>query len=163
LVEATGYMVLSGKVMAFKKVCMEVFSRLTKGSFTGNFSDPHSTECSRMWKTPVSSAAGVLKVMEKALLASSFSRYSRRAPEAACVITWAAPSISGISREPVSSKPWAAAIALTSVMAFPFLRAPARTGTGDCVFFRILPKERTRRAFLHGVVIISPRGGNHSL
>ena len=56
LVEATGYMVLSGKVIAFKKVCMEVFSRLTKGSFTGNFSDPHSTECSKMWKTPVSSA-----------------------------------------------------------------------------------------------------------
>ena len=35
LVEATGYMVLSGKVSAFKKVCMDVLSRLTKGSFTG--------------------------------------------------------------------------------------------------------------------------------
>ena len=76
-------MVLSGKVMAFKNVCMEVFSKLTKGSFTGNFSDPHSTECSKMWNTPVSSSAGVLKVMEKALLASSFSMNMRRAPEAA--------------------------------------------------------------------------------
>ena len=35
LVEATGYMVLSGKVRAFKNVCMLVLSRLTKGSFTG--------------------------------------------------------------------------------------------------------------------------------
>ena len=47
--------------MAFKNVCMLVFSRLTKGSLTGNFSEPHRTECSRMWKTPVSSAGGVLE------------------------------------------------------------------------------------------------------
>ena len=47
-VDATGYSVLSPNVMAFKNVCMLVFSRLTNGSLTGNFSDPHSTECSRM-------------------------------------------------------------------------------------------------------------------
>ena len=73
-VDATGYIVLSPKVMALRNVCMLVFSRLTNGSFTGNFRDPHKTECSRMWKTPVSSAGGVLKDMEKALLTSSFAR-----------------------------------------------------------------------------------------
>ncbi len=72
--EATGYMVLSGKVMALRNVCMDPLSRLTKGSLTGNFSDPHRTECSRMWNTPVSSAAGVLKETENALLASSLRR-----------------------------------------------------------------------------------------
>ena len=48
LVLLTGYMVLSGKVRAFRKVCILVRSRFTKGSLTGNFSEPHSTECSRM-------------------------------------------------------------------------------------------------------------------
>ncbi len=80
LVDDTGYMVLSGNVMAFRNVCMDDFSRLTKGSLMGNRCEPHSTECSRMWKTPVSSAAGVLKVMENALFGSLFCRKSRRAP-----------------------------------------------------------------------------------
>ena len=71
---ATGYMVLSGKVMAFRNVCMLLFSRFTKGSFTGNFREPHSTECSSMWNTPVSFAGGVLKAMENDLLLSSFCR-----------------------------------------------------------------------------------------
>ena len=35
LVEATGYMVLSGKVRAFRNVCIDVLSRFTKGSLTG--------------------------------------------------------------------------------------------------------------------------------
>ena len=74
LVLATGYMVLSGNVMAFRNVCMELFSRSTNGSLTGNLSEPHSTECSRIWNTPVSSAGGVLNAMENALLLSSFAR-----------------------------------------------------------------------------------------
>ena len=71
---ATGYMVLSGNVMAFRNVCMEFLSRFTNGSLTGNLSEPHRTECSRMWKTPVSSAGGVLNEMENALFVSSFCR-----------------------------------------------------------------------------------------
>ena len=66
--------------MAFKNVCMLVFSRLTKGSLTGNFSEPHKTECSKMWNTPVSSAGGVRKAMENALLRSSLRRYRSFAP-----------------------------------------------------------------------------------
>ncbi len=77
---ATGYTVLSGNVMAFRNVCMELLSRLTNGSFTGNLSDPHNTECSRMWNTPVSSAGGVLNEIENALFASAFCRYSSCAP-----------------------------------------------------------------------------------
>ena len=142
LVDATGYMVLSGKVMAFKNVCMEVFSRLTKGSFTGNFSDPHSTECSRMWNTPVSSAAGVLKVMEKALLASSFSMNMRRAPEAAWRMRCTTPSTSLTGSLSTAVKPWEAATCSKSVMVcLPFegflRRAPrpaltARRGATKC-------------------------------
>ena len=60
--------------MAFKNVCIELLSRFTNGSFTGNLSEPQSTECSRIWKTPVSFAGGVLKAMENALLESSFCR-----------------------------------------------------------------------------------------
>ena len=71
---ATGYMVLSGNVIAFRNVCIEPFSRFTNGSLTGNFRLPHSTECSRMWNTPVSSAGGVLKEMENALFASALAR-----------------------------------------------------------------------------------------
>ena len=74
LVLATGYMVLSGKVMAFRNVCMEPLSRFTNGSLTGKRSLPHSTECSRMWNTPVSSAGGVLKEMENVLFGSSLAR-----------------------------------------------------------------------------------------
>ena len=80
-------MVLSGKVIAFRKVCMEVLSRLTKGSFTGKRSLPHRTECSRMWNTPVESEGGVLNAMEKDLLSSSQAIHSARAPEASWRIT----------------------------------------------------------------------------
>ena len=80
LVEATGYRVLSGKVMAFRKVCIEVLMRLTKGSFTGKRSLPQRTECSKMWKTPVSSMGGVLKAMAKDLLLSSTASHIARAP-----------------------------------------------------------------------------------
>ena len=60
--------------MAFRKVCIELLMRSTKGSFTGNLADPQSTECSRMWKTPVESVGGVLKPMAKALFSSSQAR-----------------------------------------------------------------------------------------
>ena len=94
---ATGYIVLSGKVMAFRNVCIELFSRSTNGSLTGNLSEPHSTECSRMWNTPVSSAGGVLNAMENALLLSPFRRYSSCAPLLSWSSTYAVPSISGSS------------------------------------------------------------------
>ena len=81
-VEATGYIVLSEKVSAFRKVCIELLSRWTNGSFTGNLLEPHSTECSRMWKTPVSFAGGVLKAIEKALLPSGQASHMTRAPVA---------------------------------------------------------------------------------
>ena len=68
--------------MALRNVCMELLIRSTNGSLTGNLADPHSTECSRIWNTPVESAGGVLKPMAKALFSSSHARYSRRAPEA---------------------------------------------------------------------------------
>ncbi len=74
MVLATGYIVLSAKVIAFKNVCIELLMRLTNGSLTGNFLDPQSTECSRMWKTPVLSAGGVLNAIENALFSSSFCR-----------------------------------------------------------------------------------------
>ena len=56
--------------MAFRNVCMELLMRSTNGSFTGNFALPQSTECSRMWNTPVLFAGGVLKAMAKALFSS---------------------------------------------------------------------------------------------
>ena len=58
-----------------------------------------------MWKTPVLSRGGVLKVMENDLLASSFASHMR----GACVALWrmrtARPSISGRSWTPVTTKP----------------------------------------------------------
>ena len=66
---------------------MLVLSRLTKGSLTGKRSEPHSTECSRMWKTPVSSAGGVLKAMAKDLLTSGVASQRARAPVASWHIT----------------------------------------------------------------------------
>ena len=41
-------MVLSGKVKALRNVAIELLSRFTNGSFTGYFSEPQSTLCSRM-------------------------------------------------------------------------------------------------------------------
>ena len=58
---------------------MELLSRWTNGSLTGKRSEPHSTECSRMWKTPVSLAGGVLKAIEKALLSSAQASHITRA------------------------------------------------------------------------------------
>ena len=46
--DETGYTVRSGYVIAFKKVRSELLRSSTKGSLTGNFSDPESTECSMM-------------------------------------------------------------------------------------------------------------------
>ena len=66
--------------MAFKKVFREPFTSSTKGSFTGNFSDPQSTLCSRMWGTPVESFGGVRKPMQNTLLLSSLDRRNTLAP-----------------------------------------------------------------------------------
>ena len=66
---------------------MDPLMRSTNGSLTGNLAEPLSTECSRMWKTPVSSTGGVLKAMANALFSSSQARCTRRAPEEAWRIT----------------------------------------------------------------------------
>ena len=142
LVDATGYMVLSGKVMAFKNVCMEVFSKLTKGSFTGNFSDPHSTECSKMWNTPVSSAAGVLKVMEKALLASSFSMNMRRRGR----------------RPPVPNRSWSVFLSKGSCEGP--RDWPWRPGAEQRSARKYSTRPRVAVSNQYGVVMISPRRGN---
>ena len=81
-VDATGYIVLSGNVSAFRNVCMDVFSRFTNGSFTGKRSLPHRTECSRMWNTPVLLAGAVLNAMEKDFSLSSTAIHMARAPVA---------------------------------------------------------------------------------
>ena len=44
---------MSGKVIALRKVLSELFISSTNGSLIGYLRDPHSTECSRMWATPV--------------------------------------------------------------------------------------------------------------
>ena len=69
----TGNMVMSGNVIALRKVFMDVLRSSTNGSFTGNFSEPLSRECSRMWKTPVLSSGMVLKMMENSLLSIPLS------------------------------------------------------------------------------------------
>ena len=78
--DATGYNVLSGAVMALRKVLSEPLSISTNGSFTGKRREPQSTECSRMCGTPVSSLGRVLKLHEKTLFSSSASTERTSAP-----------------------------------------------------------------------------------
>ena len=66
---------------------MELLSRWTNGSLTGKRSEPHRTECSRMWNTPVSLAGGVLNEMANALLLSAQASHMTRAPVASWRIT----------------------------------------------------------------------------
>ena len=58
--------------MAFRNVFSEPLTNSTKGSFSGNFREPHKTECSQIWGTPVLSDGVVRKEMENTLLSSSF-------------------------------------------------------------------------------------------
>ena len=102
----TGYMVLSEKVMAFKKVFIELFIKSTKGSFTGYFSEPHSTLCSRMWNTPVSSSGRVLKATEKSLFISPLSIQHSCAPVLSWVISYSVPESSSAFRARVTVKPY---------------------------------------------------------
>ena len=83
----TGYMVLSGKVIAFRKVLIELFIKSTKGSFTGYFSEPQSTLCSSMWNTPVESSGRVLKPTQKSLFASPLSIQQSCVPTFSCRIS----------------------------------------------------------------------------
>ena len=57
--------------MALRKVFIELLMSSTKGFLTGYLREPQSTECSRMWATPVESSGGVLKVMPNTLFSSS--------------------------------------------------------------------------------------------
>ena len=105
----TGYMVLSGKVKAFIKVCRELLIISTKGLLTGYFRDPHKSECSNMWKTPVSSDGSVLNAAANVLFSSLRSSHKSRAPFfAKCICQRTAP-ICGSSLLVSMTKPWAAA------------------------------------------------------
>eukprot|EP00966_Prymnesium_polylepis_P245817 5686229-Prymnesium_polylepis.2 len=73
-------MVLSAAVIAFRNVFSEPFSSSTNGSFSGYLREPHSTECSRMCGTPVSSVGRVLKLALNTLFSSSASIESTSAP-----------------------------------------------------------------------------------
>ena len=60
---ASGYMVLSGYVIAFRNVFKDPFTSSTNGSFDGNSLLPHSTVCSTICATPVLSVGGVRNAM----------------------------------------------------------------------------------------------------
>ena len=85
---------MSGKVIALRKVLMLLFKSSTNGSFTGYFSLPHSTLCSRMWNTPVESFGSVRKVMENTMFSAPLSSQKSRAPVFSCSIRTAFPSSS---------------------------------------------------------------------
>ena len=55
-----------------------------EGSFTGYFSEPQRTECSRIWATPVESFGGVRNVAPKHLFSSLLTMESNSAPVASC-------------------------------------------------------------------------------
>ena len=70
--------------MAFRKVFRDPFTSSTNGSFTGKSLEPHSTECSMMWGTPVESEGGVRKPMANTLFSSSLAISKTRAPLFLC-------------------------------------------------------------------------------
>ena len=70
--------------MALMKVAGLIFSISKNGSRTGYFSEPASTECSRMWVTPVLFGGGVGKLMEKRFSVSSEYKCSSFAPVLRC-------------------------------------------------------------------------------
>ena len=84
-------MVISEKVMAFRKVFIDVFNMVINGSLAGYLRDPERTECSTMWATPVESFGGVLKPIPNERFWSSFSTQITWPPDCswAKVWTWA--------------------------------------------------------------------------
>ncbi len=70
--------------MALRKVLSELFISSTNGSLIGYLRDPQSTECSRMWATPVESDGGVAKLMPNTLFSSALRSEISSAP----VATW---------------------------------------------------------------------------
>ena len=70
--------------MALRKVLSELFISSTNGSLMGYLRDPHSTECSRMWATPVESEGGVPKLTPNTLFSSVLMSEISSAP----VSTW---------------------------------------------------------------------------
>ena len=76
---------------------MLLLTSCRKGEVTGYFSDPASTECSRMWNTPVSSQGKVPKPMPKALFSSWFSISRTVAPLTSWVRVVAVPWKMGLS------------------------------------------------------------------
>ena len=76
---------------------MLLLSSCKNGDLTGYFSLPASTECSRIWNTPVSSDGNVPNPMPKPLLLSSFSTSSTDAPLTSWVSTVRVPCCSGQS------------------------------------------------------------------
>ena len=76
---------------------MLLLTSCMNGEVTGYFSDPASTECSKMWNTPVSSQGKVPKPMPKALFSSSFSISRTVAPLTSCRSVVATPWNRGLS------------------------------------------------------------------
>ena len=70
--------------MALRKVMRPPLFISPKTSFTGYFLEPISTECSRMWATPVESVGMVLNETEKVLLLSLFLMASKGQPRTLC-------------------------------------------------------------------------------
>ena len=56
--------------MALRNVFMEPLTSSTNGSLDGYFSEPHRTECSMMWGTPVESTGVVRNAILNTLLMS---------------------------------------------------------------------------------------------
>ena len=87
----------SGDVNAFRNVAKDPFASCTNGSFTGYFSEPHSTECSIMCGTPVSSYGSVRNPIANVLQSSSRSNQTSSAPFFSYSIRTIRPLISGRS------------------------------------------------------------------
>ena len=76
---------------------MLLLTSCIKGEVTGYFSDPASTECSKIWNTPVSSQGNVPNPMPNALFSSSFSTSRMVAPLTSWVRVVAVPWNRGLS------------------------------------------------------------------
>ena len=100
--------------MALRNVFIDVFRSSTKGSLTGNLSEPQSTECSSIWKTPVLSSGRVLKPTEKSLFSSPLSAHTSLAPVSSWSISTSLPSISLISRISVTVNPYSLSFTFSS-------------------------------------------------
>ena len=127
-------------VQAFRNVENELFSSSTNGSFTGYFSDPHKTECSMMWATPVSSSGIVRNTIANVLLSSSRSSHARSAPFFSYVIRTSRPFTSGSSVTDLTVKPWSEAPGTSGAISPPTMPHASEhpTKTFIVIFFLVV-------------------------